>query len=100
MGHIFPFSPKKGTPAARMPQVDAMTVKARARRLREASGRRKAAWLQGQIGSRQKVLVEGGNGSGHAENFAPVKVAGAPIGEIVTVRIAAVDQDGLIGVTE
>ena len=98
MGHIFPFSPKKGTPAARMPQVEAKTVKARARRLREASARRKAAWLQDLLGSRQKVLVESESGGGHAENFAPVRVAGAPIGEIVTVRIQAVDQDVLIGV--
>jgi threonylcarbamoyladenosine tRNA methylthiotransferase MtaB len=75
-------------------------VKARARWLREATARRKAAWLQDQIGSRQKVLVESESGGGHAENFAPVRVAGAPIGEIVNVRIEAVDQDVLIGVAE
>ena len=98
LGHIFPFSPKKGTPAARMPQVDAQTVKARARRLREATARRRMAWLRDLIGSRQKVLVESESGTGHAENFAPVRVAGAPIGEIVTVHITAVDQDMLIGV--
>src|SRR4051812_35488231 len=58
MGHIFPFSPKKGTPAARMPQVAPAMVKERARRLREACTRRKAAWLQALVGTTQRVLVE------------------------------------------
>ena len=73
MGHIFPFSPKKGTPAARMPLVAPPVVKERARRLREACARRKAAWLQGLVGTRQRVLVEK-DGRGHAENFAPVHI--------------------------
>ena len=74
MGHIFPYSPKRGTPAARMPQVPAPVAKERARRLREASSRRKAAWLQGLIGTYQKVLVERKDGRGHAGNFAHVKI--------------------------
>ena len=73
MGHILPFSPKRGTPAARMPQVEPALVKERARRLREACARRKAAWLQGLVGTTQRVLVER-DGIGHAENFAPVEV--------------------------
>jgi threonylcarbamoyladenosine tRNA methylthiotransferase MtaB len=73
MGHIFPFSPKRGTPAARMPQVPPPVAKLRARRLREACARRKAAWLTGLVGTRQKVLVER-DGRGHAENFAPVQI--------------------------
>jgi threonylcarbamoyladenosine tRNA methylthiotransferase MtaB len=79
MGHVFPFSPKRGTPAARMPQIPPSIAKARARRLRDASARRKAAWLQSLVGTRQKVLVEGGDGTGHAENFAPVRVIHAPV---------------------
>ncbi|HEX8239328.1 MAG TPA: tRNA (N(6)-L-threonylcarbamoyladenosine(37)-C(2))-methylthiotransferase MtaB [Allosphingosinicella sp.] len=74
MGHIFPFSPKAGTPAARMPAVAPAVVKDRARRLREACGRRRAAWLESMVGTRQRVLVEKG-GRGHAENFAPVRLA-------------------------
>jgi threonylcarbamoyladenosine tRNA methylthiotransferase MtaB len=74
MGHIFPFSPKRGTPAARMPLVAPGVVKERARRLREATARRRAAWLEGLIGTTQQVLVEREDGSGHAENFAPVTV--------------------------
>ncbi len=73
MGHIFPFSPKRGTPASLMPQVEPKRVKERARRLREACARRKAAWLEGLVGTRQKVLVER-DGIGHAENFAPVQI--------------------------
>ncbi|HYI49727.1 MAG TPA: tRNA (N(6)-L-threonylcarbamoyladenosine(37)-C(2))-methylthiotransferase MtaB [Allosphingosinicella sp.] len=73
MGHIFPYSPKRGTPAARMPQVSPAIAKLRARALREACARRKAAWLEGLVGTRQKVLVES-DGLGHAENFAPVRI--------------------------
>ena len=100
MGHIFPFSAKNGTPAARMPRVEPELVKARARRLREAAARRKAAWLQDLVGTRQCVLVEREDGSGHAENFAPVRAIGAPVGEITNVRIDGVENGILIGVKE
>ena len=73
MGHVFPFSPKRGTPAARMPLVAAPVVKERARRLREACARRRAEWLEGMVGTRQRVLMEKG-GLGHAENFAPIRL--------------------------
>jgi threonylcarbamoyladenosine tRNA methylthiotransferase MtaB len=115
MGHIFPFSPKRGTPAARMPLVAPAVVKERARRLREACARRKAAWLQALVGTRQRVLVEK-DGRGRAENFAPVRVrrpreGGDPSetshwspgprlgdGEVVESLITAVDGDSLIGI--
>jgi threonylcarbamoyladenosine tRNA methylthiotransferase MtaB len=74
MGHIFPFSPKRGTPAARMPHVPPALVKERARRLREATARRRKAWLESLVGTTQRVLVEREDGLGHAENFAPVRV--------------------------
>ena len=77
MSHVFPFSAKRGTPAARMPQVPGPVVKERARRLREAAARRRAAWLQGLVGTRQRVLIEK-DGFGHAENFAPVKLKPLP----------------------
>jgi len=97
MGHIFPFSPRRGTPAARMPQVDASRVKERARRLREASARRKAAWLQSLVGTRQQVLVEREDGTGHGESFAPVRVEGARVGSIASAVIADVRDGQLIG---
>jgi threonylcarbamoyladenosine tRNA methylthiotransferase MtaB len=100
MGHIFPFSPKLGTPAARMPQVPVFVARERARRLRAATGRRKAAWLQSLVGTRQKVLVER-NGFGHAENFAPVRLppstAAEDYGQIVEAIVTAVDGDFLLG---
>ena len=71
MGHIFPYSPRPGTPAARMPQVPSGMIKERARALRDATARRKAIWLQSLLGTTQRVLAERG-GKGHAENFAPV----------------------------
>jgi threonylcarbamoyladenosine tRNA methylthiotransferase MtaB len=77
MAHIFPFSPKAGTPAARMPQVAGPVIRERARRLREATARRRQAWLDGLVGTRQRVLVEK-DGFGHAENFAPVRIKPLP----------------------
>jgi threonylcarbamoyladenosine tRNA methylthiotransferase MtaB len=71
MGHVFPFSPKRGTPAARMPLVPPAVVKERALRLREACSRRRTAWLDDLVGTTQRVLMERG-GRGHCENFAPV----------------------------
>ncbi|HEX8532820.1 MAG TPA: radical SAM protein, partial [Allosphingosinicella sp.] len=96
MGHIFPYSPKQGTPAARMPQVLAEAIKARAQRLREATARRKAAWLDEMVGTRQRVLVERG-GTGHSENFAPVRVKGHEVGKVVEVTITDIDGGMLIG---
>ena len=72
-GHIFPYSPRAGTPAARMPQVDRATIKARAARLRAACADRRDAWLRSLIGTQHSVLVERSGMSGHAENFAPVR---------------------------
>jgi threonylcarbamoyladenosine tRNA methylthiotransferase MtaB len=98
MGHIFPFSPKRGTPAARMPQVLPVIAKQRARKLREACARRKDLWLEGLIGTRQKVLLEKSN-FGHAENFAPVRLLGeGKVGGIVPVTIKGVEDGALSGV--
>ena len=97
MGHIFPYSPKKGTPAARMPQVAPATIKERARRLRERSAERRALWLERLVGTRQKVLVERESGLGHAENFAPVRVAAGRIGTVEDVLVRGRDGDTLVG---
>lgn len=71
-GHIFPYSPKAGTPAAKMPQVPAKDIKDRARRLRNAVTQRRDAWLGALAGSAQNILVEASGTSGHSENFAYV----------------------------
>ena len=94
--HVFPFSPRPGTPAARMPQVDRAIVKARAARLREAAQKRRHAWLDGLVGSLQQVLVETGC-TGHSDSFAPVRIDGAGRGELGTARIAARQDDRLVG---
>jgi threonylcarbamoyladenosine tRNA methylthiotransferase MtaB len=73
--HIFPYSPRAGTPAARMPQLPREIVKDRAARLRDKAGQAKAAWLEEQIGRVTEVLVELDGVSGHAANFARVMVA-------------------------
>jgi threonylcarbamoyladenosine tRNA methylthiotransferase MtaB len=91
--HIFPYSPRAGTPAARMPQVAPEVAKARAARLRAAAATRRHTWLNSLIGSEQQVLVERPGDRGHAGNFAEVRLAPNPVGEIVSVKIKGV-QDG------
>ena len=73
-GHIFPYSPRAGTPAARMPQVPLDLRRERAAALREATARRKAAWLQSLVGTEQQVLVEAPGDRGHTASFAEVKL--------------------------
>ncbi|MCB2075086.1 MAG: MiaB/RimO family radical SAM methylthiotransferase [Novosphingobium sp.] len=84
-GHIFPFSPRPGTPAARMPRVDPALVKARAAELRAQVAGERRRWLFAQIGRPLDVLAET-DGTGHAENFAPVRLQKATKpGSIVTI---------------
>jgi threonylcarbamoyladenosine tRNA methylthiotransferase MtaB len=109
-GHVFPYSPRVGTPAARMPQHDLTTIRARARRLREAADARRARWLETLVGTRQSVLIEGESGYGHAANYAPARLAsgatrgragtnGVVVGDIVTLHITHVENDMLVGET-
>jgi threonylcarbamoyladenosine tRNA methylthiotransferase MtaB len=72
-GHVFPYSPRPGTPAARMPQVDRATIRARAAQLRETIAQVRASWLAAHLGKPLWVLAERG-GTGHAPDFAPVRV--------------------------
>ncbi|MGE5563907.1 MAG: MiaB/RimO family radical SAM methylthiotransferase [Bacillota bacterium] len=95
--HVFPFSPRPGTPASRMPQLPRELVKARAARLREAAAERRRRWLESLIGSVQPVLVENG-GKGHADNFAPVAIAGGSRGQSGKARITGRVDDHLTAV--
>ena len=95
--HIFPFSPRPNTPAARMPQVQPQVVKARAGRLREAAAQRRARWLDALVGTTQPALIEG-DGTGHTDNFAPLAVAGAERGATGDVRITRRDGNQLTAV--
>ncbi|APG92869.1 tRNA (N(6)-L-threonylcarbamoyladenosine(37)-C(2))-methylthiotransferase MtaB [Sinorhizobium americanum] len=73
--HVFPYSPRPGTPAARMPQLDRALVKERAARLRVKGAELYAAHLDRMVGSDQTILVEM-NGLAHTENFTLVDAAG------------------------
>jgi len=74
--HVFPFSPRPGTPAVRMPQVDRGVIKARARQLREKGETALRAHLDREVGSCRRVLTERG-GIGRTEQFTAVRLASA-----------------------
>ncbi|WP_374449586.1 tRNA (N(6)-L-threonylcarbamoyladenosine(37)-C(2))-methylthiotransferase MtaB [Stella sp.] len=97
--HVFPYSPRPGTPAARMPQVPGPVVRERAARLRAAGADAAARYLAGRVGSAASVLVETG-GRGHDAHFAPVVIAGgeALSGRVVDARITATGPDALIAI--
>ncbi|MEA2903654.1 MAG: threonylcarbamoyladenosine tRNA methylthiotransferase MtaB [Alphaproteobacteria bacterium] len=89
--HVFPFSPRPGTPAARMPPVAGDVVKDRARRLREKGAAALGRHLDGEIGARRRVLTEARE-TGRTEQFTLVRLNGgmAP-GEIVDLTMAGHD---------
>ena len=93
--HVFPFSPRKGTPAARMPQVAGAAIKARAGRLRAAGQAAYERHLASLEGTTQQILVER-TGLGRAEGFTLVAIRDGAPGEIVTARIAGHDGERLI----
>ncbi len=88
--HVFPFSPRPGTPAAKMPQVDGTAIKERAKRLREAGETALRRHLDRQVGKSLRLLTERG-GMARAEDFTPVRVADAMPGQIVWARIKGHD---------
>jgi len=96
--HVFPFSPREGTPAARMPQLDRRLVKDRAARLRQKGDEAYLRHLDRLAGSRQRVLVEN-EGSGRAEDFTPVAISGSETGAIVDFDVSGHDGMRLTGAT-
>ena len=93
--HVFPFSPRPGTPAARMPQVDRSLVKERAARLREKGDAALAAHLRAEEGAARRVLVER-RGLGRTEHFTPAEIAGGLPGEVIAARITGRTARALI----
>jgi threonylcarbamoyladenosine tRNA methylthiotransferase MtaB len=86
--HAFPYSPRRGTPAARMPQVPPPEVRARAERLRAAGAAALARHLVAEVGQIRQVLTEAPR-MGRTEGFFEVALdADAPVGRILPVRIA------------
>lgn len=88
--HIFPFSPRPGTPAARMPQLSRDVVKARAAELRARAAQRRAAWLAGLVGETLPVLAER-DGTGYAPNYACVALpAETRPGDVIDIHVREV----------
>jgi threonylcarbamoyladenosine tRNA methylthiotransferase MtaB len=94
--HVFPFSPRPGTPAARMPQVDRGIARERAQRLRRAGDEKVVSLCDSRLGRVESVLVER-DGMGRTEQFMPITVVGHGAGEIVPVRVTGTSADGLVG---
>jgi threonylcarbamoyladenosine tRNA methylthiotransferase MtaB len=94
--HAFPFSPREGTPAARMPQVDRPTIKARAARLRAKAQDRLALHLQSHVGATRIALVER-EGQARLDDFTPLRIVGGAVGARVHARIDTHDGERLIG---
>ena len=93
--HVFPFSPRPGTPAARMPQVPRQIVKARAAHLRALAATATEAGLAAKIGQMVNVLTETA-GAGRTEHYLPAIVPGARDGDIVSGRASAVEGGALV----
>jgi threonylcarbamoyladenosine tRNA methylthiotransferase MtaB len=104
--HVFPFSARPGTPAAKMAQLPGDIRRGRAAVLRMAGDKARNAFFQSQIGETVAVLVEktennidteGSKGIGHTPHFAPIEVVNAQPG-IVDVRVTAAAAGGLTGI--
>jgi threonylcarbamoyladenosine tRNA methylthiotransferase MtaB len=94
--HVFPYSERAGTPAARMPPVPKAVRKARAARLRALGDASAAAFLDSRIGKTERVLIDG-DGHGHTEHFAPIHVPGTRHGDLVEARVTGVADGRLVG---
>ncbi|MBR0940119.1 threonylcarbamoyladenosine tRNA methylthiotransferase MtaB [Bradyrhizobium japonicum] len=92
--HVFPYSPRPGTPAARMPQVAGGAIKERAKRLRAAGEVALRRRLQAEAGATRDVLIESGS-QGRTEHYLPVAIAGERIGRVVPLMIAGSDGERL-----
>ena len=94
--HVFPFSPRPGTPAARMPQLDRRIIKERAQRLRHHGAHALRRHLDAEVGKTRRILVES-EAQGRTEQYFPVKFSrlAAP-GAIVNVKISGHDGERLL----
>jgi threonylcarbamoyladenosine tRNA methylthiotransferase MtaB len=88
--HVFPYSKRPGTPAARMPQVAGDTIKARARRLRATGEAALQRRLESEIGATREVLIESAT-QGRTEHFVPVAISGETPGAVRTLVITGHD---------
>jgi threonylcarbamoyladenosine tRNA methylthiotransferase MtaB len=93
--HVFPYSPRPGTPAARMPQVNGNVIKDRARRLRATGEAALQRRLAAEIGSTRQVLIESAT-QGRTEHFMPVAVSGDTSGMVRTLAVTGHDGARLL----
>lgn len=93
--HVFPYSPRPGTPAAKMPQVNGVTIKERARRLREAGDVALKRRLISEVGRKRQVLIESDT-QGRTEHFMPVALAGGVAGDVRALTITGHDGARLL----
>lgn len=94
--HIFPYSERQGTPAARMPQVDNKVRKLRAALLRSEGQQQLVKFYQQNIGKKVQLLVEG-NKVAHTENFIPVQLHNAlPVGQLINAELTAIKDTYMI----
>jgi threonylcarbamoyladenosine tRNA methylthiotransferase MtaB len=95
-GHIFPYSPRPGTPAARMPLIAHAAVKARAAELRAAVADERAAWLASLVGQDFSILAER-DGTGYAPNYARFRLPhGTRAGTLVKITASAIEEGYLL----
>ena len=98
--HVFPYSPRPGTPAARMPQVRGDIRKARAAELRAVGQDNLDRWLAGLVGGYDRVVVER-NGVGRGEAYAPIALdPSLSVGDVVGVRLDRVEDCRLVGLED
>jgi threonylcarbamoyladenosine tRNA methylthiotransferase MtaB len=89
--HVFPYSPRPGTPAARMPQVNGRAIKDRARRLRATGEIALRRRLGSEVGATRQVLIESAT-QGRTEHFVPVAIEGCLPGSVQTLKITGHDD--------
>jgi threonylcarbamoyladenosine tRNA methylthiotransferase MtaB len=93
--HVFPYSPRPGTPAARMPQVAGGVIKERAKRLRAAGEAALRKRLASEVGATREVLIESAT-QGRTEHFVPVAIAGQTVSSVQRLAITGHDRARLI----
>jgi threonylcarbamoyladenosine tRNA methylthiotransferase MtaB len=93
--HVFPYSPRPGTPAARMPQVNGVAIKDRAQRLRATGEAALRKRLASEIGAIRQVLIESGK-QGRTEHFLPVAICGETPGAVLALSMTGHDGARLI----
>jgi threonylcarbamoyladenosine tRNA methylthiotransferase MtaB len=95
--HVFPYSPRPGTPAARMPQVEGVAIKERAKRLRAAGEAALQRRLATEIGATREVLIESDK-QGRTEHFLPVAIDHDVPGMVRRLVVTSHDGARLVGV--